>query len=178
MLNSIKLSTFWHYRQGSGLTKERSRKLLYSGQFSVSHFIIDVKLKYYTVLQMCFYDFKLLFGFFYLLVCMTTLLVKLVPKWTETDVRIFHYLFFTLYLDLETIFTHIRCVDSWKRFLTCTKSFCIFLRLRPFWLRRNFIKIVRLVRCTNNFPAETQGADWLNSVPSKIAEFSVRSAKP
>ena len=34
------------------------------------------------------------------------------------------------------------------------------------------------MRCAHNFPAETQGADWLNSVPSKIAEFSVRSAKP
>ena len=117
-------------------------------------------------------------AFFYLLVCMTTLLVKLVPKWTETDVRLFHYLFFALWLDLETIFTRIRCVDNWKTFLTCAKSFCIFLHLRPFWLRRNFIKIVRLVRCAHNFPAETQGADWLNSVPSKIAEFSVRSAKP
>lgn len=64
MLKSIKLGTFWHYRQGSGLTKEISRKHLYSGQFSASHLIIDVKLKYYTVLQMWFYDFKLLFGFF------------------------------------------------------------------------------------------------------------------
>ena len=30
------------------------------------------------------------------------------------------------------------------------------------------------MRCAHNFRAETQGADWLNYVPSETAEFSVR----
>lgn len=65
-----------------------------------------------------------------------------------------------------------------KRILPVQNPFASFYIFGHLDFAESFSKIVSLVGALRAqfFSAETQGADWLNSVPSKIAEFSVRSA--